>query len=95
MKSVTAGTLFDLSTRNERQMSVADMMITFNLFFIKTGILEGIPDSIVDPFPSLCAMYDAVVGDPKIAAFLAKHADKGWYKTAPSSTIGSSSSSSG
>lgn len=71
-------------------MSVADMMITFNLFLIKTGILEGIPDTIVDPFPCLDAMYDGVIGDPKIAAILAKHADKGWYKTAPSDTISTS-----
>lgn len=56
------------------QMSVADIMIAFRLHFLKIGVLDGIPTSIVDPYPSLCAMYDAVVGDPKIAAFIAKHA---------------------
>ncbi|CAM9664742.1 unnamed protein product [Hapterophycus canaliculatus] len=66
--SSTEGTFF------ADKMSVADIMIAFRVHFLKIGVLDGIPDSIVDPYPSLCAMYDVVVADPKIAAFIALHA---------------------
>ncbi|CAN0112663.1 unnamed protein product [Scytosiphon promiscuus] len=56
------------------KMGVSDIVIAYRLHLLKAGFLEGIPDSIADPYPSLNFMYDAVVGDPKIKAFLAQHA---------------------
>ncbi|CAM9778932.1 unnamed protein product [Ectocarpus fasciculatus] len=55
-------------------MTVADIMIAYRLHHMKNGVLDGIPTTIADSCPSLCAMYDAVVSEPKVAAFLAKHA---------------------
>ncbi|CAM9452571.1 unnamed protein product [Ectocarpus sp. 6 AP-2014] len=66
--SSTDGTFFD------GKMTVADMMIAYRLHHMKNGVLDGIPTTIADSCPSLCAMYDAVVAEPKVAAFLAKHA---------------------
>lgn len=56
------------------QMTVADMIVAYRLHHIKNGVLDGIPTTMADSCPSLCAMYDAVVSEPKVAAFLAKHA---------------------
>lgn len=49
-------------------------MIAYRLHHIKKGVLDGIPSSLFDSYSSLSALYAAVVAEPKIAAFLAKHA---------------------
>lgn len=56
------------------QMTVADIMIAYLLKVLKDGVLDGVPATIADPYPKLVALYDSVVGEPKIAAFIAKHA---------------------
>ncbi|CAB1115929.1 unnamed protein product [Ectocarpus sp. CCAP 1310/34] len=56
------------------KMTVADIMIACRLHPMRNGVLDGIPTTIADSYPSLCAMCDAVVSEPKVAAFLAKHA---------------------
>lgn len=55
-------------------MTVADIMIAYLLKVLKDGVLDGVPATIADPYPKLVALYDSVVGEPKIAAFIAKHA---------------------
>lgn len=49
-------------------------MIAYRLHHIKNGVLDGIPTSLVDAHTSLSALYASIVGEPKIAAFLSKHA---------------------
>lgn len=56
------------------QMTVADIITAFRLHFLKLGILDGIPSTIFEPYPALNALYSSVVAEPKIAAFIAKHA---------------------
>ena len=56
-------------------MTVADIIIAYLLKVLKDGTLDGVPATIVDPYPSLVALHGRVVGEPKIAAFIAKHAD--------------------
>eukprot|EP00904_Undaria_pinnatifida_P002388 jgi/Undpi1/1214/HiC_scaffold_107.g14128.m1 len=64
----TSGTYFS------DKMSVADIMFTYLMKVLKDGILDGVPTTIVDSYPNLTALHDSVVGEPKIAAFIAKHA---------------------
>lgn len=55
-------------------MSVADIMITARLRTLRDGKFNGVPTTIVDSsYPNLNALYDSIVGEPKIAAFIAKH----------------------
>ena len=56
------------------QMTVADFVIAFNIKHIKSGILDGIPTTIADSYPALSALHDSIIAEPKIAAFIAKHA---------------------
>ena len=54
-------------------MSVADLTIAHKIKFLKDGALDGIPTTIADSYPNLNALYDNVVKQPKIAAYIAKH----------------------
>lgn len=56
-------------------MSVADIMITTRLKWLRDGDFDGVPATIVDSYPNLVTLYDSVIGEPKIAAFIAKHAN--------------------
>nr|WEU39156.1 glutathione S-transferase [Saccharina japonica] len=56
-------------------MTVADIIMGYLLKVLKDGTMEGVPTTIVDPYPSLIALRDSIVGEPKIAAFIAKHAE--------------------
>ena len=55
-------------------MTVADLMIAHKVKFLKDGALDGIPTTIADSYPKVMALYNSIVGEPKIAAFIAKHA---------------------
>lgn len=54
-------------------MTVADILIITRLKRLRGGDFDGVPATIVDPYPNLIALYDSIVGEPKIAAFIAKH----------------------
>ncbi len=56
------------------QMTVADILLAANMKSLKAGFLDGIPATIADSYPALSALYDSIVAEPKIAAFIAKHA---------------------
>lgn len=56
-------------------MSVADMMLAYRIKHLKDGFFVGIPTTIADSYPNLNALYDGIVEEPKIAAFIAKHAN--------------------
>lgn len=55
-------------------MTIADIMMAYRVQGLKSGVLDGIPTDIVDAYPSLSALHATVVAEPKIAAFIAKHA---------------------
>ena len=55
-------------------MTVADLNIAHKVKYLKDGALEGIPTDVVDSYPKVLALYNSIVGEPKIAAFIAKHA---------------------
>lgn len=48
-------------------------MIAFRIVHLKAGILDGIPTTIIDSYPSILALHDSVMAEPKILAFIAKH----------------------
>ncbi|CAM9821514.1 unnamed protein product, partial [Laminaria digitata] len=56
------------------KMTVADIMIALRIKGLKGGVLDGIPTTIADSYPNLIALHESVTGEPKIAAFIAKHA---------------------
>ena len=55
-------------------MTVADLMIAQRVKLLNDGALDGIPTTIADSYPKAIALYNNIVGEPKIAAFIAKHA---------------------
>lgn len=56
-------------------MSVADILIANRLNKLRNGHFVGVPATIVDPYPNLIALHDSIVEEPRIAAFIAKHAN--------------------
>lgn len=66
-----------LSKRTPRacQMSVGDILIANRLHKLTSGHFVGVPTTIVDDYPNLIALHDGIVGEPRIAAFIAKHAN--------------------
>lgn len=64
-----------VSERAHNQMTVTDIMIAYRVKYLKDGVLEGVPTTIVDSYPNLIALHDSIVAEPKIAAFIAKHAN--------------------
>lgn len=61
-------------TRFLGQMTVADITVARLIKSLKDGALDGVPTDIADSYPKAIALYDSIVGEPKIAAFIAKHA---------------------
>lgn len=55
-------------------MTIADIMIAYRVNALKTGVLDGIPTDIVDACPKITALHASIMAEPKIAAFVAKHA---------------------
>lgn len=55
-------------------MTVADITVARLIKSLKDGALDGVPTDIADSYPKAIALYDSIVGEPKIAAFIAKHA---------------------
>lgn len=55
-------------------MTVADLTVARKIKYLKDGTLDGVPTNIADSYPKVIALYDSIVGEPKIAAFIAKHA---------------------
>lgn len=56
-------------------MSVGDILIANRLHKLTSGHFVGVPTTIVDDYPNLIALHDGIVGEPRIAAFIAKHAN--------------------
>ena len=59
---------------HSNQLTVADIIIALRLKALKDGVLDGVPTTIADSYPNLIALYNSIVAEPKIAAFIAKHA---------------------
>ena len=51
------------------QLSIGDIAVVARLVWLKEGSLEGIPTTIVDEYPLLCALIERVNAEPKIAAY--------------------------
>ena len=51
------------------QLSIGDIAVVARLSWLKEGSLEGIPTTIVDEYPLLCALLERVNAEPKIAAY--------------------------
>lgn len=59
--------------RYRNQMTVADIVMVVRIKSLKDGVLDGIPATIADPYPSLMALYESVTSEPKISNFILKH----------------------
>jgi len=54
-------------------MTIADLAIWRLLGWLRGGILDGIPMTIVDPFPLLHAHYEAIDSHPGIRGWMVTH----------------------
>lgn len=54
-------------------MTVADIVMAFRIVHLKSGHLNGVPTTIVDSYPRLCALHASVMAEPKIVAFIEQH----------------------
>ena len=57
-------------------MSIADIAIWRLLGWLKSGILDGVPNNIVDKFPKLNAIHIQVHKHPKVQEWMLKTYDK-------------------
>ncbi|CAM9234343.1 unnamed protein product, partial [Hapterophycus canaliculatus] len=51
-------------------LSIADIAIVARLNWLKTGVLEGIPPTIVDGSPLLSSLVERVMAEPRIVAYM-------------------------
>lgn len=52
------------------QLSIGDIAISRTMTWLKSGVLDGIPSTIVDDYPLLCALRERVMSEPKIVAYV-------------------------
>ncbi|CAD7699072.1 unnamed protein product [Ostreobium quekettii] len=55
------------------ELTVADLALYNFMMWIKRGVLDGIPSTIVDACPKLSAVVEAVDSHPKVKEWNAKH----------------------
>ncbi|CAD7700301.1 unnamed protein product [Ostreobium quekettii] len=55
------------------EMTVADLAIYSFGSWMKMGVLDGIPTSILDPYPTLCGIIEKVGAHPKVKEWNDKH----------------------
>lgn len=48
-------------------------MIAGRVAWLMSGLLDGIPTTIVDAYPNLKTLVASISDEPKVAAFTAKH----------------------
>jgi glutathione S-transferase len=53
-------------------ISVADVKLFVVVGWLKSGVLDHIPASVLDPFPKLEKLYQSVLSHPKVAAWRAR-----------------------
>ena len=51
-------------------MTIADLAIWRLIGWLKSGLLEGVPISIVDPYKNLVMMRDEIYKHPKIKEWM-------------------------
>ncbi|CAM9483184.1 unnamed protein product [Discosporangium mesarthrocarpum] len=51
------------------KLSIADLAIATRMKWLTSGVLEGIPGTIVDAYPLLLSHMDRVMSEPKIVAY--------------------------
>jgi glutathione S-transferase len=54
------------------ELSVADIKLFVVLAWLKGGVLDHVPATVVDPFPKLTKLHDRVKQHPKIVAWYAR-----------------------
>lgn len=51
------------------QLSIGDIAVVCRLVWMKKGVLDGIPATIVDDYPLLTSLVERVSSEPKIVAY--------------------------
>jgi len=54
-------------------LTIADLTVYTTLGWVSGGVLDGIPTTILDPYPSLKAFMDHIGSHPKVADWNASH----------------------
>ena len=55
------------------KMTIADIAMWRMMAWITGGHLDGVPTTILDPYPQLMANMKTIGANPKIAVWMAKH----------------------
>jgi glutathione S-transferase len=58
------------------KVTIADLRTHQVVAWLKSGILDGLPTTLLDAYPLLCANHDKVEALPQIVAWRAKHGTK-------------------
>ena len=56
--------------------TIADLRVHQVIQWFTSGVLDGIPETCLDDFPSLKALYDAIEALPQVVDFRTKHGHK-------------------
>lgn len=54
-------------------MTIADLAVAVRIYWIKAGLIRGVPENLVDPCPLLLANMEAILAVPEIKAYMSKH----------------------
>ncbi|CAM9191170.1 unnamed protein product [Scytosiphon promiscuus] len=55
---------------SQSHLSIGDIAIVARLNWLKAGVLDGIPSTIVDGSPLLSSLVERVMAEPRIAAYM-------------------------
>ncbi len=55
-------------------LQVADIKLYMLVRWVRSGVIDHVPTTVLDAFPKLCAVHDAVAAHPRVAEWVARHA---------------------
>nr|UZD11055.1 glutathione s-transferase 5 [Macrocystis pyrifera] len=56
------------------KLSIGDIYVVCRLNWLQKGVLDGIPATIVDEYPLLCALIKSVMSEPRIVKYVESRA---------------------
>lgn len=53
-------------------LQVADIKLYMLVRWVRSGVIDHVPTTVLDGFPKLCGVFDAVAAHPRVAEWLAR-----------------------
>jgi glutathione S-transferase len=57
----------------KNELTIADLAIYNQLYWLKTGMLDGVPSTLPNQFDNLTRVYNTVATHPKVKEWNARH----------------------